>query len=286
MMMLTLAGRILSPTGYSETDEPYDWSVGQIAGCSASSEQQLSSHMASVKDNNTRSTVRTNSGAVAAPPAVESSSSRLTFHPLTYREMRRRFWHMAPGLLALPLQVIPHRDPLAPLLFWLIIGIVTSIALKIFLGFRQIQRQGETDAAASVAGYSMSVLLTILLLPKHLEVGLSVLSILAFGDGSATLFGLMFRGPTLPWNKAKSWSGFIAFITVGTLMTAWIFSGESQNAEAVEPPVSFSMAIALTLPSVLACAVVESVRSRINDNIRVGVVAAISLALLNLLRPL
>lgn len=284
--MLTLPPQIRSPTGYSETDDPFDWSVGLIAGCNTSSEQQLSGDMASVKDSNNRSSVRTMPGQIAAPPVTEPSGSRLTFHPLTYREIRRRFWHMAPGLLALPLQVIPHRDPLAPLLFWLIIGIVTTVALKIFLDFRQIQRQGETDAAASVAGYSMSVLLTILLLPRHLEVGLSVLSILAFGDGSATLFGLMFRGPTLPWNKAKSWSGFIAFIAVGTLMTSWIFSGESQNAEAVEPPVSFAMAIALTMPAVLACAVVESVRSRINDNIRVGVVAAISLALLNLLRPM
>ena len=153
------------------------------------------------------------------------------------------------------------------------------------MAFRQIQRHGEGAGFAAVAGYSLSVLLTALIFPGALELGLAVLAILAFGDGSATLFGLMFRGPRLPWNKAKSWSGFLAFLSLGSLMTAWIYWGETQNPEASEPGVTFALAIVLTGPAVIAAAIAESVRSRINDNIRVGAVAAITLILLHMLRP-
>lgn len=208
----------------------------------------------------------------------------LQFHPLTYREIKRRFWHMAPGLLAFLLHIVPHADPISPTLRNIIIGCCAAIGLRILLGFRQIQRHGEGTGFAAVAGYSLSVLLTALIFPGALELGLAVLAILAFGDGSATLFGLLFRGPRLPWNNAKSWSGFLAFVTLGSLMTAWIYWGETQNPEALEPAVTFARAFLFTGPAVFAAAIAESVRSRLNDNIRVGAVAAITLILLHMFR--
>ncbi len=219
------------------------------------------------------------------PPVESNRPSSLTFRPLTYRELKRRFWHMAPGLLPLLLQVIPHRDPISPTLRWIIIGLCVVIAGRILLGFSQIQRRGEGAGIAAVSGYTLSVLLTALLFPQHLELGLSVLSILAFGDGSATLIGLTLRGPRLPWNSGKSWSGLIAFVIVGSLMTSWIYWGEANGAEAADPAVSFGFAIVLTLPAVLLAGLAESVRSRINDNVRVGIVAAVALVLLHALRP-
>ena len=211
-------------------------------------------------------------------------SSPLSFRPLTYREIKRRFWHMAPGLLAFVRHVVPHADPISLTMKIILVSLVAIIGLRVLLGFQAIQRKGEGAGVSAVGGYAISVLSTALLFPKDLELGLAVLSILAFGDGSATLFGLLLRGPRLPWNNAKSWTGFLAFIAIGSLMTAWIYWGETHNPEAVEPSVTFGIALALTMPAVIAAAIAESVKSRINDNVRVGVTAAVVVVLLHMLR--
>ena len=216
----------------------------------------------------------------------ESRADSWTIHRLPSRELKRRFWHICPGLLAFGLQVVSHADPISPTLQLIIVGCCIAIAARILLGFRQIQRQGEGAGLAAVGGYALSVLLMAFLFPRHLELGLAVLAILAFGDGSATLVGLTFRGPRLWWNRAKSWSGLLGFVVIGSLMTAWIYWGETHNPEAAEPAVSFGLALLLTSPAVVAAALAESIRSRINDNIRVGVVAAIALIMLHSLRPL
>jgi dolichol kinase len=228
------------------------------------------------------STIRT----ADASNVFESRTDAWTFQPLPYREWKRRFWHICPGLLAFGLLIVSHSDPISPTLRLIVVSCCIAIAAWILRGFRQIQRQGEGAGLAAVGGYSLSVLLTVFLFPRHLELGLAVLAILAFGDGSATLMGLTIRGPRLWWNRAKSWSGFIGFIVIGSLMTSWIYWGETHNPEASDPAVSWRLALLLTFPAVIAAAIAESIRSRINDNIRVGVVAAVVLVLLHSLRPL
>ena len=210
-------------------------------------------------------------------------SSSWTFRALPYREAKRRFWHIFPGLLSFGLLLVAHADPISPTLKAVIVGCCMILALRILLGFRQIQRQGEGNGVAAVSGYAFSVLLTILMFPRHLEIGLGVLSILAFGDGSATMFGLMLRGPRLPWNQAKSCSGLMAFCVIGTLSTASLYWGETWNAEAADPGVSFPVAVMIVMPAVIAAALAESLRSKINDNIRVGIVASMSLATMHFL---
>ena len=216
--------------------------------------------------------------AMPLPPSI------LGFYSLSGHESRRRLWHMAPGLLPFPLQWVAHKDPVSPFLWWIIISIFVVLTTQIFIRFRRISRNPDELGNAAVAGYAASVMLTMVLFPDRLEVGLAVLSILAFGDGSASLCGQMFRGPTLPWNRGKSWSGFLAFLLIGGLMTAWIYWGECQNPEAVDPPLTFLKSLLLTAPAVVACAFIESIPSRINDNIRVGVTAAVGLILLSYLR--
>lgn len=229
--------------------------------------------------------VRTLSDSVAVYPS-ERSAQKLTIHPLTYRELRRRFWHMAPGLLAFGLHLVPHADPISWLMKSIVLGCCVGLGAGVLIGFQKIKRQGEGVGIAAVAGYALAVMVTTLLFPQHLELGLAVLSILAFGDGSATLVGLLLRGPRLPWNHSKSWAGFLAFVSVGSLMTAWIYWGETHNPEAAEPAVTFGLAIALTMPAVIASAIAESLRVKLNDNVRVGVTAAIALAILHTFRPL
>lgn len=224
--------------------------------------------------------------STAATAFVETNPNAWTFHRLPSREMKRRFWHMFPGLLAFAMHTFPHADPVSPIVKWSILACGIAISIRILLGFRLIQRQGENKGIGAIVGYTFSVLLMVLAFPRHLELGLAVLAVLAFGDGSATLVGLTFRGPRLPWNRGKSWSGLMGFIVIGSMMTAWMYWGEACNPRAAEPKVTFAQSLLIVFPAVSVSALAESVRSRINDNIRVGIVAAASLTVMHFLRLL
>ena len=73
---------------------------------------------------------------------------------------------------------------------------------------------------------------------------------------------------------------------MGSLTAAWIYRGESLNQEAIDVPVTFATALMLVTPAVVAAALSESVNSRINDNIRVGIVGGLMLMVTHLLRPM
>lgn len=192
-------------------------------------------------------------------------------------EVRRRIWHMAPGLLPFLLWPIPHRDPLSPTLQIIMIGLCLALGAWIFFGFRHIARNGRiNDRISGVGGYAGSVLATLLLFPQHAEMGLMVLGVLAFGDGAATLGGLLLRGPALPWNHDKTWAGFFTFLGIGIPLASLIYWGESHNLEALQPGVSFSTALVCGGIPVTVSALAESIKSPINDNIRVGITSAVA----------
>jgi dolichol kinase len=200
---------------------------------------------------------------------------------LSARELRRRAWHMLPGFLPFLLWGTPHADPLSPTLQLIIVGICVGLGVAIFARYRSISRRtdGETVRSSCVLGYAGSIVAAVLLFPSAPEIAFAVLAILAFGDGSATLFGHLVRSRPLPWNPRKSWSGFLAFIAVALPMAALMYWGETHNPEAATPGVSFGLALLCVAFPVLAAAIAESVPSRWNDNIRVGVVALASMAI-------
>ncbi len=136
---------------------------------------------------------------------AETWSDRIS-HRLGQNELRRRFWHMSPGLLPILLWLIPHADPMSPTLRLIIVLVAIGCGLAIFVKYRRIQRPEDYGRLTSVMGYAGSVLATVMLFPSALEIGLAVLAILAFGDGAATLGGRLLRGPRLPWNSDKTWS--------------------------------------------------------------------------------
>ena len=197
---------------------------------------------------------------------------------ISRRELRRRFWHMSPGLLPFALWSFPHRDPISPTLYWIIGLLAAVVAGSIYVRFQQVRRTGESDSLAAVGGYAFSVLLALLAFPGQAEIGLAVLAILAFGDGGATLGGKLLRGRSLPWNEKKSYGGLLSFVVCALPLASVIYWGETHNLEAISPGVSYGTALLCTAPAVFACAVIESVRSSVNDNIRVGLMAVIMLA--------
>lgn len=198
---------------------------------------------------------------------------------LTATEWRRRLWHASPGVLPFLLWAVPHRDPISPTLQLIMILLVIGLAGHVFWRYRQIEREQDRERVSAVFGYALSVLVTLLAFPQHAELGLTVLAILAFGDGSATWGGLTFGGPRLPWNPRKTWSGLLSFLAVGIPLASVIYWGETYfNPESLEyQQVPFSTAVCCASVAVTLAALAESLPSRVNDNIRVGVASAVGL---------
>lgn len=214
--------------------------------------------------------------------SLGAGAARLGLHRLGAVELRRRFWHIAPGFLPLILWFIPHRDPASVTLRTILCGFVAGFGLNAWFRYRTIARPEDGQQVGAVFGYTLSVVLAVLLFPSSPEVGLTVLAILAFGDGSATLGGIVFGGRRLPWNPKKTWSGFVSFLAAGIPLATMIYWGEPHfNVEALPPHLSYGMSLLVVAPAVFLAAVMESLPVRLNDNFRVGGTAALVLGVLH-----
>lgn len=189
---------------------------------------------------------------------------------LSLTEWKRRLWHMLPGLLPIASYIYPHKDPLSPTFQKIAAGLIVGIAALLLWRFKTIRRTGEQSELSAVFGYSISVLATLLLFPKHAELGMLVLCILAFGDGMATTIGLLLRGPSLPWNREKTWAGTLSFVGFGGYLASLAYWAESQ------PQASWSISLVCGFSAAVVAAFAESLPSRVNDNVRVGIASAVT----------
>lgn len=191
----------------------------------------------------------------------------------TAHEPLRKLVHMAFGLMAISLK-------------WLTAPQAAAVALAAFVfNILILPRIGGRLIARSVRGhdrgilyYPLAVLALILVFHDQLHIAGTVWVILAFGDGAATLLGRAVAGRRLPWNSEKSWAGLFGFIEVA-ILPAYAISLFLH----VEPtPIPRFAIIAIT---VVACAIVESLVTNIDDNITVPVTgAAVLFALMSLQR--
>ena len=240
----------------------------------------------------TRSTLAAR-GAFLPDVEIPSSSAQLDLLParvalllrerLGARETKRRLLHMVPGLLPLLMWVVPHDDP-ASLRFLIVMSsLIAAMAGVAYYHFGRVQREaeGRGDMMSAVFGYAIVVLATMLLMPRHLEVAFAALAVMAFGDGSATLGGLLVRGRRLPWNSKKTIVGTACFILVATPMAALVYWGQAHDVYAASnvPRVDFRMALLGALTAAVAAGLVESIPSRTNDNLRVGTTAVVAISL-------
>jgi dolichol kinase len=208
-------------------------------------------------------------------------SQTAAFRLLDPAELRRRVWHIAPGLLPVLLWVVPHRDPLGPTAQAAIFAVALALGGLVFLRYRLIARPcaGVAERAPATAGYVGSVLLPILLFPGDIEIGLTTLAVLAFGDGAATTAGLLLGGRPLPWNRDKSWTGFAAFLLAAVPAATLAHWGESAFNPLSRPAsVPLELSFLCGLAAATAGALAESMPLSGNDNGRVGLAAAIAAA--------
>lgn len=113
--------------------------------------------------------------------------------------------------------------------------------------------------------YPAAVLALIALFPHRMDVVGGAWAILALGDGAAGTIGSWLSRPCLPWNAAKSWEGFAAFVAFGAggalLLMRWI-----------APGISFPRTWHLCLAAAVAGAMAESLPIRLDDNATVPLV--------------
>jgi uncharacterized protein (TIGR00297 family) len=131
------------------------------------------------------------------------------------------------------------------------------------------QTGGETATRpvqwTGIVAYPVSVLVLVLLYGRSMEVVGAVWAIMALGDGLASVAGESLRGPPVPWNRGKTWSGFIAFIAAGTL-------GGFALARWISPSLPDLKVLLVCAATALVGAVVETLPIGLDDNISVPLI--------------
>ncbi len=172
-------------------------------------------------------------------------------------EVLRKFLHIGMGFGALLLARIPWR-------YAALIGVAAIIGNWLLLhriAGRRVSRH-ERGWDAGIVLYPFAVTVLIIVFHWHLEIAAVAWVLLAFGDGFSSLVGQRVPLATLPWNRAKSLGGFLAFIVFGgaaAFLIARVFGAPHDVAIAA---------------AVLVSAIAESLPLGIDDNVTVPFIAA------------
>jgi uncharacterized protein (TIGR00297 family) len=183
-------------------------------------------------------------------------------------EIRRQLVHILVGTGALLLPWLTWWQAalvaIAGMLFNVLI--LPRIAPSVF-------RPGDLNVPlrSGIVIYPLAVLALMVCFPNRRDIAAAAWGILAAGDGMATLVGAHVRTPALPWNRAKSIGGLLAFVVFGWLagsgLAAWTAVDQTQRWWILAAP-----AIAA-----LIAGLIETVPIRLNDNISVPASAALVL---------
>jgi len=188
------------------------------------------------------------------------------------REQARKLVHIAFGFCAFLLAWLP--TPAAAVMA--VAAFLFNFYLLPRLSGGFISRQ-EKGSDAGILLYPLSVLALILCFPSRPEIAAAVWGILAFGDGFATLIGTALPRPPLPWNREKSVSGSVAFLLFGSAGALALFLFVSDNRTLLSPIVIVSV-------TTLLCAIVESSKTGIDDNVTVPLTGGLVMVALCTLR--
>lgn len=194
---------------------------------------------------------------------------------LTASEASRKIVHILVGCIAFLLRELTWPQAIA-------LGLGACVFNAFILprvGGKGLWRGDEKarGIAPGILYYPMAVLALVLAFPRDAWIAASVWGILAFGDGTASLLGQVIGGPRLPWNPHKRWSGFLSFVVFGTVGSA-ILAAWTQRVPITD---GFTRPLFwLVLFVTVACALVETLPTTLDDNITVPLVGASLFALL------
>jgi dolichol kinase len=209
--------------------------------------------------------------------------ARLPARPAIRRgEILRKTLHMTPGVVPFALFMVPHPHTL-PWYSLVVVTVITAALTLLYIASRKIvERPDERDFYATCLSYPACILAMLLAFPQHPEFACVLVVILALGDGCACLGGKYFGGRKLPWNAEKTWSGTACFIAVAApIATLAYFLEANVNSLAVwgegRPiAVPLTMAVICGTAATLVASVAESWKTKLTDNLRVGVAASVT----------
>ena len=135
-------------------------------------------------------------------------------------ELPRKLVHVGMGAFALLLRWLTPWQAV-------FMGVAALILNSFFLhgitrGALLRPEERASGFSRGVVLYPAILLLTFIVFRSRLELAAGIWALLAVGDGMAALSGLALRGPRLPWNPKKTWSGLVAFVLFGTAASAWV----------------------------------------------------------------
>jgi uncharacterized protein (TIGR00297 family) len=177
----------------------------------------------------------------------------------------RKIVHMSMLIFAFLLPYLTWRQAAMCALLALLFNVVVLPRVGLDL------RKSPAGASASsiwtgIVIYPISVLALIVLYRHDLHIVGATWAIMALGDGTASVSGGALSGPALPWNREKTWSGFLGFIVAGTAgayaLTRW-----------VAPNVTADNALRICAAAALVGAIVESLPIHLDDNATVPLVS-------------
>jgi farnesol kinase len=120
---------------------------------------------------------------------------------------------------------------------------------------RNVGREGETPGEGALYN-ALGILFALGLLRNDSAAAISVILILALGDGIATYIGTSYGRHKLPWNKNKTFEGMIGF-AIGAIFAL------------------FAMPVPGTIFVVVLATLIDSLPIRVNDNIALPVVSSL-----------
>lgn len=212
---------------------------------------------------------------------------------------------MAVGFFALALR------SLAP--WQAILCAVAAIAHNLWLfphyGMKKLERPKEKERGYSgMIGYPAVVLFLLLmgsvaaanwtdvinsnhfynnyvnLLMLSMAVTAGAWAIMAFGDAFAAIGGILIKGPVLPWNTEKRYSGSISFLIAGTLFsTVWMSFVAVGPSDITKEVLLFFLPVCFL--ATFVAGVIESLPGQLDDNLTVPISAWMVLSFLYLHYP-
>ena len=197
--------------------------------------------------------------------------------PLDRAEVQRKVLHIAMGGFAFALAWLTWWQALALALIALAHNVWVLPRYARARVFRGDARTKGRDLG--IVLYPASIAILILVLHTKLEIVAAAWGLLAFGDGFATLAGRSIGGPRLPWNRAKTWSGYGAFLFMG-FSAAWFLYGHTLRAKAPvgsDPAVTGGTdgwSLAMIVMATLVAATLESLDLGLDDNVLVPLASA------------
>ncbi len=213
-------------------------------------------------------------------------------------ELTRKAVHIGMGGFALSLRwLTPWQAALLAL-----VALLFNLFVLHRLTGRVLLRNDERDSGFSlgIALYPSVVLALIVVFRDRLELAAACWGLLAVGDGTATVAGILSKGSRLPWNPDKSWAGFLAFVFNGTAAAAFLIRWTQRAAIDGTPAMDsvgfsflladgeadrFALLIAGCFCAATAAAFAESLPTGIDDNILVPLVGGAFLFGATLVQP-